>query len=90
MTLRVTDNIGATSTMTKVGYVVVQDMICTVPDFFNVRKDDAQDRWTAAGFTTQVLFQPGNGNYKIGYQSIVGGKIDPQPDGCSSVVTVGP
>jgi len=90
VTLRVTDDTGAASTLTKVGYVVVQDRICIVPDFFNVKKNDAQDRWTAAGFTTLVLFQPGNGNYQIGYQSIVGGKIDPQPDGCSSVVTVGP
>ena len=90
VTLKVTDSTGATNTLTKKGYVVVQHKVCTVPDFFNVKKNSAQQRWTDAGFSTQVLFQNGNGNYTIKYQSIVGGTIDPQPAGCGSVVTVGP
>jgi PKD repeat protein len=90
VTLRVTDGTGATSVLTKVGYIVVYDQTCTVPDFANVRKNDAQDLWSDARFTTQVQHQPGNGNYLIGYQSIVGGVIDPPPAGCGSVITVGP
>ena len=90
VTLRVTDSTGATSTLTKTGYVVVNHQVCTVPDFFNVKKNQAQQRWTDAGFSTQVQFQNGNGNFTIKYQSIVGGTIDPQPAGCASVVTVGP
>ncbi len=39
---------------------------------------------------TQVLFQGGQGNYDINYQSITGGTIDPQPSGCASIITVGP
>jgi len=90
VTLRVTDDLGATSTLTKVGYVNVADLICAVPDFFNTRKNDAQDRWEDADFTSDVLFQTGIGNYLIKYQSMVGGLIDPQPDGCASAITVGP
>jgi PKD repeat protein len=90
VTLKVTDSTGATSTLTKTDYVVVARKICTVPDFFNTRKNAAQARWNSAGFTTTVQFQAGSGNYLIKYQSIVGGIIDPQPDGCVSVITVGP
>lgn len=90
VTLRVTDSVGATNTLTKVGYVVVQKKVCTVPDFFKVKKNAAQQRWSDADFTSSVQFQAGNGNYSIGYQSIVGGTIDPQPSGCASVITVGP
>jgi PKD repeat protein len=95
VTLRVTDNTGAQSTLTKAVYVIVGRRTCTVPDFFNTKRNDAQSRWAAAGFTTTVITQPpknggGNANYNIGYQSIVGGLIDPQPAGCASVITVGP
>ncbi len=91
VTLRVTDNLGATSVLTKAGYVIVQKKVCTVPDFFKVKKNSAQQRWVVdAGFSTSVQFQSGNGNYSIGYQSIVGGTIDPQPNGCDAVITVGP
>lgn len=90
VTLRVTDETGAQNTLTKDDVVIVQHKVCTVPDFFNTKMGKAQDRWDEAGFTTQVLFQSGTGNYSIGYQSIVGGVIDPQPAGCGAVITVGP
>ena len=90
ITLRVTDSTGGQSTITKVGYIVVTNKVCVVPDFGNVKKNSAQARWAAAGFTTQVLFQGGQGNYTINYQSITGGTIDPQPAGCASIITVGP
>jgi PKD repeat protein len=90
VTLRVTDSTGATNTLKKVDYVIVQHKICTVPDFFNVKHNSAQSRWSAAGFTTPVLFLPPSNNYTIKYQSIVGGTTDPQPAGCSTVITVGP
>jgi hypothetical protein len=63
---------------------------CIVPDFANVKKNNAQSIWAAAGFTTMVQFAPGNGNYTIRTQTLVGGTIDPQPDGCASTITVGP
>lgn len=91
ITLRVTDSTGAQSTITKKAYIVITNKICTVPDFVGGgRRNGAQSLWTTAGFTTTVLFQPGSGNYAIRYQSITGGTIDPQPDGCASVITVGP
>lgn len=90
VSLRVTDNTGATNTVTKVGYINVVRRICTVPDFANTKKNNAQSVWAAAGFTTSVQFLSGNGNYSIRTQSIVGGAIDPKPDGCDSVITVGP
>jgi PKD repeat protein len=94
VTLRVTDNAGAQSTLKKTAYVIVTDRLCTVPDFFNTKRDDAQGRWAAAGFTTTVQFLPpkgnGNNNYNIKYQSMVGGLIDPLPLGCGSTITVGP
>jgi PKD repeat protein len=91
VTLRVTDSTGAQSTLTKTDYVIVQRPICTVPDFFNTRTNQAQNRWSAAGFTTTVQFLRATPpHYNIKYQSIVGGIIDPQPDGCDSPMTVGP
>jgi PKD repeat protein len=90
VTLTVTDDTGATNSLTKVGYINVIKQICTVPDFANIKKNSAQDRWTAAGFTTQIQFQSGRGNYTINQQSITGGTIDPQPNGCDSSITVGP
>jgi PKD repeat protein len=88
--LRVTDDTGAWNELLKTGYIVVNRKVCTVPDFAGVRKNSAQTRWADAGFTTQVQFLSGNGNYVIGQQSIVGGVIDPQPDGCDSTIIVGP
>jgi PKD repeat protein len=88
--LRVTDDAGATNELTKVGYIVVNRRICTVPDFAGVRTSAAQSRWANAGFTTTVAFLPGGNNYRIRSQSLLGGTIDPQPDGCASPITVGP
>jgi PKD repeat protein len=88
--LRVTDSTGATQTITKVGAVTVTDKLCTVPDFANVQVNNAQGLWTAAGFTTTVNKGAGNGNYRIHQQTITGGTIDPQPNGCASTITVGP
>jgi PKD repeat protein len=90
VTLRVVDDTGAENSLTKVGYINVIRRICTVPDFANVRRNNAQSAWSTAGFTTQVQFLGGNGNYVIQTQSLVGGTIDPQPDGCDSVISVGP
>lgn len=90
VTLRVTDSTGATNTQTKTAYIIVNRRVCTVPDFAGVRRNSAQALWAAAGFTTTVSFQPGQGNYRIQYQSLVGGTIDPQPGGCGSSITVGP
>lgn len=89
ISLRVTDSLGGTNTQTKVGYIVIGDQICTVPDFANVKKNAAQRRWDDAGFMTRVQFQPGQGNYTIRYQSLTGGTINP-PSGCDAVITVGP
>ena len=41
-------------------------------------------------YTTTVNFEPGPNNYVIQGQSIVGGTVDPQPDGCDLMITVGP
>ena len=64
---------------------------CKVPSFSGVRKNDASGLWTGAGFSSgNMTFLPGSGNYKIGYQSLVGGLVNP-PGGCSgATVTVGP
>jgi len=89
VTLTVSD--GSTSNaLTKTGYIIVSRQICTVPDFANTRKSQAQGIWDDAGFTTDVITQPPNGNYDIQFQSILGGTVDPQPDGCDSTITVGP
>lgn len=56
---------------------------CTVPNFNNVKGTDAQTTWSAAGFTTTVLFNPafpaspppGGGNIKS--QSVSAGTLDP-------------
>ena len=81
---------GTDNSLTKVGYIVVNRRICTVPDFANVRRNNAQALWVAAGFTTQVGFMPGPPNYRIHQQTLVGGTIDPQPLGCDSTIIVGP
>jgi PKD repeat protein len=90
VTLTVTDSTGATNSQTKTVYIVVSERICTVPDFANVRRNSAQALWAAAGFTTNVTFMAGQGNYRIQQQTLTGGTINPQPDGCDSQITVGP
>ena len=90
VSLKVSDGT-TTNTLTKTGYINVLRKICTVPDFAEVNPNGpaAQKLWADAGFTTIVKFVAGNWN-KIHTQSIVGGTIDPQPDGCDSTITVGP
>jgi PKD domain/TadE-like protein len=67
-------------------YVLVS---CKVPAFAGVRKNSAGSTWSSAGFTTSINFLPGSGNYKIGYQSIAGGLVNPL-GGCGAQITVGP
>jgi PKD repeat protein len=90
VSLRVTDSAGATNSVTKVGYINALRPICVVPDFARVNRNQAQSVWSAQGFTTTVQYAAGNWNGRIRTQSIVGGTIDPQPDGCDSIITVGP
>jgi hypothetical protein len=73
---------------TRTSYVLVA---CQVPAFSGVRKSNAVTTWTAAGFNFANLFAlTGKGNYKIGYQSLAGGLVNP-PGGCSgAVIQVGP
>ena len=74
--------------MTRTDYVSVT---CKVPAFAGVRKSDASWVWTNAGFIAGNLTTlPGNGNYKIGYQSLAGGLVNP-PGGCyGATIQVGP
>jgi PKD repeat protein len=90
ITLEVTDSTGATNTLTKKAYVVITNKVCVVPDFGNTKKNQAQSAWAAAGFTTQVQFAAGQGNYTINNQSLIGGTIDPPPLGCGATITVTP
>jgi hypothetical protein len=90
----VTASDGTTNTLRKAGFIVVAARTCTVPDFAGVKVSNAQTRWSTAGFTTTVQTLPappkGASDYKINFQSLVGGTIDPQPSGCNSAITVGP
>ena len=91
VSLRVTEqSSGRPNTQTKTAYILVDRRICVVPDFANTRKNGAQALWAAAGFTTNVQFAAGNGNYIIRSQTLLGGTRDPQPDGCASAIRVGP
>jgi hypothetical protein len=74
------------TTHVRSSYVLVS---CKVPAFAGVRKNSAGSTWSTAGFTTSIDFLPGSGNYKIGYQSLAGGLVNP-PGGCGSTITVGP
>jgi Flp pilus assembly protein TadG len=66
--------------LVKTDYVLVG---CKVPAFAGVRVNSAVGNWTAAGFAWNNLSaMDGNGNYKIGYQSLVGGLVNP-PGGCA-------
>ena len=74
------------TTYTRPAYVL---LTCKVPAFAGVRKNSATSVWTAAGFSSsKINFLGGNGNYKIGYQSIAGGLVNP-PGGCAASITVG-
>ena len=73
---------------TRTSYVLVA---CQVPAFAGVRKNSASAVWQAAGFSyANITLQDGNGNYKIGYQSLAGGLVNPT-GGCSgATIQVGP
>jgi hypothetical protein len=72
---------------TRTAYVLVG---CKVPAFAGVRKNSAGTLWTAAGFSSANLSAQPGGNYRIGYQSLAGGLVNP-PGGCSDArITVGP
>jgi hypothetical protein len=75
-------------TVSRSSYVLVG---CKVPAFAGVRVNSASAIWTGAGFSAgNFNALPGTGNYKIGYQSLAGGLINP-PGGCSgATVDVGP
>jgi len=77
--------------MTRTSYVMVG---CKVPAFAGVHVNDAAGNWTAAGFTgSNITYLDGQGNgqnYKIGYQSLTGGLVNPL-GGCSgATITLGP
>jgi hypothetical protein len=74
--------------LTRTNYVLVG---CKVPAFAGVRKNSALVIWTNAGFNAgNFTTLPGSGNYKIGYQSLAGGLLNP-PGGCSgATIQVGP
>jgi hypothetical protein len=59
---------------------------CTVPNFIGTPRNQASSRWANANFIGTLNFQPGMGNYTIGYQSIPAG----MSTSCSSAITVGP
>jgi hypothetical protein len=76
------------SSLTRSNYVLVS---CQVPAFAGVRKNSASANWVAAGFSSSnMTFLTGSGNYKIGYQSLAGGLVNPL-GGCSgATIQVGP
>jgi Flp pilus assembly protein TadG len=75
------------SSKTRTDYVVAA---CQVPAFAGVRKNEAPNTWQNAGFNFANLTVMDGGNYKIGYQSLVGGLVNPS-GGCSgATIQVGP
>jgi PKD repeat protein len=85
VSLTVTYPIGD-ETVTKTNYISVSVGLCTVPELFNVRRNDAQTTWNAPGFTGTVTDGVGapSGNYLIKRQSLTAGSVVP----CSSSVVV--
>jgi len=78
------------ASLTRGSYVLVA---CKVPAFAGVHRNSAATVWSDAGFSASNMnYQDGsnNGNYKIGYQSLTGGLVNPI-GGCSgATITVGP
>jgi len=74
--------------LARTNYVLVG---CKVPAFSGVRLNAALGAWTTEGFSSSNFSSlPGSGNYKIGYQSLAGGLVNP-PGGCDgAAVQVGP
>ena len=87
VTLDVSDGT-TTNSLTKRAFILVDSIPCRVPNFFNVKKNDAQALWTDAGFTTALQYLSGPGNYKIKTQSLAGTSVP--TDGCAATIEVGP
>jgi Flp pilus assembly protein TadG len=74
-------------TVSRTDYVV---LTCKVPAFAGVRANSASSVWVSAGFSSSNLtVLAGTGNYRIGYQSLAGGLVNP-PNGCDATIQVGP
>jgi PKD repeat protein len=67
---------------------------CKVPAFAGVHVNSAESSWTTAGFSASNIFylegQGGGMNYKIGYQSLTGGLVNPSGGCAGANITVGP
>lgn len=87
VSLQVTDGT-VTNTQAKPDYILVNELPCRVPNFFNTRRNSAQATWSAAGFLTQVQFASGSGNFLIKTQSLAAGTV-PTAE-CGATVSVGP
>ena len=87
-TYSVSLSVNAQPPLTRNAYVFVG---CKVPAFAGVRVSSAPALWTGAGFAAANFSAlPGLGNYKIGFQSLAGGLVNP-PGGCAGAsVIVGP
>lgn len=60
---------------------------CPMPQLVGLKVNNAEAPWRTAGFTTGSFIKaPGNGNYDVQFQSLVGGQSYP----CDEDVTVGP
>jgi hypothetical protein len=57
-----------------------------VPDFEDVRKNNAEGLWVGQGFTGAITFMNGTGNYRIHYQSLAASSSQP----CTAAITLGP
>lgn len=86
VTLTVTDDLGQSSTASKIITVSSSTPNCTVPPFVGSQTGKKiQTDWTAAGFTTTVIFNPARPpEYRIAAQSLGANTIQP----CDSVLTV--
>ena len=69
----------------RVDYVFVG---CKVPAFAGVRVNSAPAIWTSAGFASgNFTAMDGNGNYKINFQSLAGGIVNPV-GGCDGATII--
>jgi PKD repeat protein len=84
--LTVTYPVTGSVTNTKTNYISVSVGLCTVPQLYNTRRNNAQAAWTAASFTGTVTDGPGapGGNYLIKRQSLTATSSVP----CTSSVVV--
>lgn len=76
------------NTLVMRSYILVDAIPCRVPNFFNTKRSSAQAAWAAAGFTTNVQFAAGQGNYTIKTQTLAGTSVPAA--GCEATIEVGP